>query len=391
MSSTTLQLKRSLGRLLRKFKYSSSWHWFDLTQLDGGLKVGSLLAPLRYDIVIRKDFLGFYEANKSLYLSDFNSFLNLALKHAYFLCVTTRYANLVVDESAMMETYARRIRRFIAVHESILQNGFDKSFPLVLTTGMEILPTLNGKCVSGQFFMGNGCHRLACLMHAGYETIPLEFIRIKCFPRLQPIDGMVDLVHKIPLAPQTYFAFLSQRYVHSRKLESEAELIAHLTVEAPDKLPEVKSVINADGMSQLDTDKPCPTPWQRAAKGKRRLRQKRNPTIGTLIDQYFDYHEKRQQSAKQAGIGEHLSEETLQQYRWVIERHIRPYWGEWLIGDVIRSDIKAYIQDLTERQGHSYFDANNVLQRLNGLMRFALDEEYIEKNPCEYVAANLKM
>lgn len=126
----------------------------------------------------------------------------------------------------------------------------------------------------------------------------------------------------------------------------------------------------------------------KAEVAKKMLEQTRNPTITVLIDSYYAHHEKRQRNAEKAGSGRHLSKATLQQYRWTIEKYIRPYLSDWRVRDLKRGDIRAYIRDLTDQQKYSNYVANNILQRLKGLMRFALDEEYIEQNPCADVTTD---
>lgn len=109
------------------------------------------------------------------------------------------------------------------------------------------------------------------------------------------------------------------------------------------------------------------------------LEDKRNPTISALIDEYFAYHEKRQKAALALGRGKHLSDQSLQQYRWAIEKHIRPYWRDTPVKQMQPVDVSTFIRELAI--DHTDSVANNCLQRLKGLMKYAKKHGYIALNP----------
>tara|TARA_B100000315_G_scaffold260869_1_gene326621 strand:+ start:7138 stop:8268 length:1131 start_codon:yes stop_codon:yes gene_type:complete len=113
------------------------------------------------------------------------------------------------------------------------------------------------------------------------------------------------------------------------------------------------------------------------------LEIKRNPTIAILIDEYFAYQEKRQRIATDTGRGKHLSHQTLKQYRWEIEKHLRPYWQNTQVKQLQRIDVKSFIRRIADENTDSV--AKSVLQRLKGLMSFALDQDYIDQNPCTHI------
>ena len=170
---------------------------------------------------------------------------------------------LVGDEVALQAAYVDRIKHFVTLYDRIVDSGFDTRMPIVPKTARKILPTPEGKRVSGRFFMGDGCHRLACLMALGYETLPPDYMRVKCYRTLTPRDGTVDLAHTVPIAPEDYFALLSKRYAAPHRFEEGSELILYLEQNAPQLLDEVLSVIRADrmmepdglGIAQLDSEK----------------------------------------------------------------------------------------------------------------------------------------
>ncbi len=90
-------------------------------------------------------------------------------------------------------------------------------------------------------------------MALGYKSIPTNYIRVKCFSKLVPRDGTVELVHTVPINPKTYFSFLSDQYAAPHKFESKEELIDYIKREKKHMLEEVQSVICGDGMDNYIT------------------------------------------------------------------------------------------------------------------------------------------
>ncbi|WP_432474146.1 tyrosine-type recombinase/integrase [Amphritea sp. HPY] len=124
----------------------------------------------------------------------------------------------------------------------------------------------------------------------------------------------------------------------------------------------------------------------KAEAAHQKLQMARKPSMRRLIEEYYNHHEKRQMAAEKGKGGKHLSKDTLKQYRWTIEKHIRPYWTDALVTDIQRVDVRTFIRGISNKHGDKV--ANNVLQRLKALMRFALDEEYIGQNPCTDVSTD---
>lgn len=106
---------------------------------------------------------------------------------------------------------------------------------------------------------------------------------------------------------------------------------------------------------------------------------KRNPTLSRLVDNYFEYQEQRLRSALEQGTGKHLSRQSIDQYRWTIEKYIRPAWPEIPIKNIQRADVKSLVREVAKE--NTEYVANGVLMRIRGLMRFALDDDLIEHDP----------
>jgi hypothetical protein len=245
-----MKLLNKIKTHYKQQKYGQDWTYLDQSQIEEGLDITKLVSPLRYDIVIRRDFISFYLAHKKMYRTDFNGFMDKAVQHPYFVCFQKMEPELVEDETACLSSFAEKVQRFVTVYEAIATDGFDKSEPIIPKTGTVILPTKEGKKISTQFFMGDGCHRLASLMALGYQTLPSDHIRVKSFPKLSPIDGTVQLIHDIPIPPEAYYEFLSSRYANPHAFTSRSELLAYVEREKPEWIDEVLSVLRADGMMQ---------------------------------------------------------------------------------------------------------------------------------------------
>jgi len=110
------------------------------------------------------------------------------------------------------------------------------------------------------------------------------------------------------------------------------------------------------------------------------LEIKRNPRMSRLIDEYYSHHERRQQVARLQGSGKHLSDQSLRIYKWTIEKHIRPFWQDFHVNQIQRTDVKSYVRGIAK--ANSDYVASHVLQRLKALINYALEEDYIETNPC---------
>lgn len=125
---------------------------------------------------------------------------------------------------------------------------------------------------------------------------------------------------------------------------------------------------------------------QKAAVALQVLEAQRNPNVGELIDRYLAYQHKRQRVVKRSGGGKHLAPSTLQQYKWTIEKHIRPYWSDIPLQEIERTDVRVFIGEVADTNSDSV--ANNVLQRFRGLMNYALVEELLDRDPSEGVTTD---
>jgi hypothetical protein len=248
----------NLSRVARLGNY---WYWTEPSDLSGGIDVASLVCPLRYDVVVRRDFYAFYAARRELFIADFAAFLDLARQstyHTWFVDseIIRCLPHLRGDAEAIEAEFARRVRRAVTLYESVAERGFIHKTPIILKTAEQLLPPTTdrrgpptGKLVSARYFLADGCHRLAILMMQGYTLLPAGFFHVKCFRKFSPFDSTSLLAPSLRLDPAAYFTFLSSYYCSSRVLTDEASFLAYIEAHAPDLLEEVRSIIRVDGFA----------------------------------------------------------------------------------------------------------------------------------------------
>jgi hypothetical protein len=192
---TARKRSRTAANFVRsKLDIGDYWFWVDEEALESEFLIWPIIFPLRYDVLIRKSFFEFYVANRDLYVHDFHAFMALAKQHPYYewfrKVMVTRYLPRIRDnEECLDKEFESRVVASANLYESIAHRGFDKGSPIVLYTGQIILPADTGRKTNATYYMGDGCHRLACLMAMGCESLPRQFVRIKCFKRLIPLDN----------------------------------------------------------------------------------------------------------------------------------------------------------------------------------------------------------
>jgi hypothetical protein len=74
---------------------------------------------------------------------------------------------------------------------------------------------------------------------------------------------------------------------------------------------------------------------------------------------------------------------TRSGYRYSLDKHVLPKWGERRLTDVGHGEIQAWVNGLTESLGPS--QARQVYLVLAGVMRFAIRDGRLLKNPCDRI------
>ena len=128
--------------------------------------------------MIRIDFLEWYNQNKYKYFDKAplkfsekdviknKDFFIEAKRHPYFLQFTRkrRYRKLNLSKGKSELIYAQGIATFINLLESIRVDGFDRQQKIGLYKACFLRKPDYGEKIARKVYMGDGCHRLACLI-----------------------------------------------------------------------------------------------------------------------------------------------------------------------------------------------------------------------------------
>ena len=230
--------------------------WYYITGSEP-ISINSLMSPLRYDIVIRIDYFKFLEANFHLFQHDFQQYTVEAMQHPYFTWFTEIvcrrfFPSLFNNKENLIFAFKNRLRKSTELYLRFQKMGFDSQNPITLHSGEVILPTSTGKRINMRYYAGDGCHRIALLKLAGYEYLPDETYRIRCFCKLSPIDNTYLLIRPLSIDRRNYFRFLSCGY-SDKSFKSKELLVEHVRNNDPMKLNELKSIIEKDEQALTDT------------------------------------------------------------------------------------------------------------------------------------------
>jgi hypothetical protein len=177
----------------------------NLKNMQYQLVFKELIWPYRPDILIRLDFLVWLEEYN--YLSDIDCYKDLnsisdiincenffteAKKHPYFLQFTRKHRyrklNLPIKESEIV--YAQGVLSFIKLLVNIKINGFDPSSKITIRKSFFLKSPKYGKKNVKNYYMVDGCHRLACLVFLRKSIeIPGNYFKIKRNIVYQPVNS----------------------------------------------------------------------------------------------------------------------------------------------------------------------------------------------------------
>ena len=169
------------------------------------LPIVPLISPLRYDIVVRLEYLRFLEANIAWFDRDFPSYVEAARKTGYFVWFTEVMCRnfrprLLHTERKLQRAFEHRLRKTTRMYLRFLKSGFDRRFPVLLNTGDRILKTDTGKHIICRYYAGDGCHRIALLLLAGESVLQAETYYVRCFRHYAPRDNTARLVQTLSLS-----------------------------------------------------------------------------------------------------------------------------------------------------------------------------------------------
>ncbi|MBI5030575.1 MAG: hypothetical protein HZB51_08605 [Chloroflexi bacterium] len=247
------------NRLQRAVFVGNYWYWVSIPELSDGIDIASIVCPLRYDVLVRRDFFSFYAAHCDLYEADHSAFVACTKETSYYTWYLESESvrtnkHLRGDVDALAENFVERIDRAVALYKNVQREGFSNRFPITLKTAKRILlPTTaresapTSKHIRSRYFLADGCHRLALLMVLGYQTLPPDFFRVKYLQRFSPFDSTSLLAHRLISDPANYFRFLSSYYTAPFVFTNRNDFLGYIEANKPEWIDEVESVIHADG------------------------------------------------------------------------------------------------------------------------------------------------
>ncbi len=253
------KLQLALNQARHAAHIGNYWYWVEVPELRNGIEIASLVCPLRYDVLMRRDFFPFYAAHRDLYQSNRGGFMALTKQTTYYTWYMGSEAvrtngHLRGDRAALEKGFEERVCRAAELYESFQKGGFDLRFPLTLKTAERILPPTTdrggpatGKSVSARYFLADGCHRLALLMAMGYKVLPQEYFRIKCYREFSPFDSTSLMVRRLAVQPSAYFEYLSSYYTAPHVSTNRDDFLGYVREHKPDLMDEVMTIMRVDG------------------------------------------------------------------------------------------------------------------------------------------------
>ena len=229
---------------------SYRWRWLDPAHNVEAIDIPALISPLRYDVVAIRDFLRLFLERRELARSDFGRFLEQARQHRYYQWIAAHYRRFFPEESRNPQAHttriARKIRQTIDIWDA-LEGGFDRRFPIEIRVTSRLLPTETGKRVSLRYILGDGSHRLACLMVQGMTELPGDFYRLRWYRRHRPFDATWALTSQGQLPEGEYFAFLSEVYGAPEDCRDRISFMLFIQRALPEREAEVRTILRVDG------------------------------------------------------------------------------------------------------------------------------------------------
>lgn len=218
--------------------------------------IRALASPLRYDLVVRREFLRLCLAQLERGGECDESLTGVARSTPYWLWFTEVYVprsapELASDPAARGRAFVERVRASFELARSFRERGFDARHPIVLRAARELLPTDTGKLVRAPYYAGDGCHRIALLWLSGRETLePSQYV-VRRQRTLAPLDNTFRLREAFRDDRAAYLRFIAAGYGEGEFASAE-ELLAQVRAKSPERADELESVLRVDALAAVD-------------------------------------------------------------------------------------------------------------------------------------------
>lgn len=216
------------------------------------VSISSLASPLRYDIVVRRDFLAELRARLDAPLPELVTWARGTSYWVWFRDVRWQRASprFRARQPDVAAAFAERVRGAISLSRSFARRGFDPRFPITLKSADRFLPTEGGKKVEGRFVAGGGCHRIALLWLGGARELEPDQYVIHHFRELTPLDNTRLLRTLLRERPEDYVRFVASAYRPTATADVR-ELVRGVSENAPERLENLTTLLRSDGIVEL--------------------------------------------------------------------------------------------------------------------------------------------
>lgn len=220
-----------------------------LVEGERPLRISELMSPLRYDIVVRQQYMRFLSEHLDLYHSDFEEYTSVVMGQPYFvwfreIAYPRRQRSRIRPENLRL-AFQTRLRKTTVLFQDFTRDGFDDRHPVLMRTGTHFVPTATGKELAPRYHPIDGCHRLALLHMDGHLDIPPTYYRVELARHFSSIDNTYVLLRFLDIDPAAYYSFLSLGYCND-VFDDRERLLDHLAAHRPELLPELKGVLAVD-------------------------------------------------------------------------------------------------------------------------------------------------
>ncbi|MGH2704209.1 MAG: hypothetical protein ACRDJ4_03700 [Actinomycetota bacterium] len=232
-------LRHGISRRLRTYRVGTE-----------PVDIWKLASPLRYDVVVRAEYISFLREHLDLFESDLDAYLLASEALPYFIWfrdVASRFQRGYDrnDEASLRAAFAERVHRTTELFRRFQAEGFNPRYPVDLRAGTPGAATLTGKRLADRLYPGDGCHRLALVLSTGQSLLPPEWYRIRNDPLDTPLDNTHLLVRALELSREQYSEFISRGYA-DKVFADPGQLAAHVARTDPSRAAEVEQVLALD-------------------------------------------------------------------------------------------------------------------------------------------------
>lgn len=184
---------------------------------DPRIELASLISPLRFDVIVRLDFVTALGREIDAGRGELPVALELAATTGYATWFRTIAALRVPGATRSIETLESalrtRVRKTLELQTGFMRAGFDARHPVTIRISSQLETTTTGKVIAPRLLPHDGCHRLALLLWAGRTHIdPGEYLVLRS-TSFRPPDNTATLLRHLDVDLATYLRFLTPGYL----------------------------------------------------------------------------------------------------------------------------------------------------------------------------------